>query len=393
MTDNQRTLDDGEILFSEGEHADCAYIVDAGELVISTTTETGEVVLKTLGPGDLVGEMGVIDSAPRTASARAVGPTRLVTVTRNQFTERISEADPILRLLVNMLLERYRSGLASVKQIRETHRDEDVAGEVVEEYIRDGMDKIRLESELQDALAQGQLRVLLQPILEVSSGRVRGFEALTRWSHPERGEISPGLFIALAEETSLIVPVGLYVLEQACRALREIGDDGLFVSINISARQVADPDFLPRVAAVAEAEGLTPERVRLEITEGLLIDVAQATRWVAEARGFGFKVALDDFGTGYSSLEVLHRLDVDVAKIDRAFVLALDDGTRGRDMLRGIVSLMKGLELEIVVEGIETERQLEFVRALDCDYAQGFLIGRTLTVDEARTLVAERRWA
>lgn len=191
------------------------------------------------------------------------------------------------------------------------------------------------------------------------------------------------------------MPVGLYVLEQACRDLKAIeagapdGSEALFVSINVSARQVVDPGFLASAREVTEQHGLAPAQLRLEITEGLLLDLEQASAWVAEARSLGFKVALDDFGTGYSSLEVLHRLELDVAKIDRAFVLALDDGLRGRDLMRGIVSLTKQLGMDIVVEGIETMRQLEFVWALDCDYAQGFLIGRSLDVAAARRLVAE----
>lgn len=395
MSASYRDIEDGAVLFREGDIADCAYMVEAGELEISTTTETGTVVLKTLAQGDLVGEMGIIDSSPRTATATALGRTRLMVVTREQFTERISEADPVLRLLVNMLLERYRGGLSSVKQHRAPQERPDVpADDLVHEYIRDGLDKIRLEAELKDALAQQQLQVLYQPILALEGRSVAGFEALARWAHPERGQISPGLFIALAEETSLIVPVGLYVLEQACRDLKAIearcpeGQTPLFVSINVSARQVVDPSFLHSAREVTARHGVAPTQLRLEITEGLLLDLEQAGNWVAEARALGFKVALDDFGTGYSSLEVLHRLELDVAKIDRAFVLALDDGVRGRDLMRGIVSLVKMLGMEIVVEGIETQRQLDFIWALDCEYAQGYLVGRSLSVADAAALVA-----
>jgi EAL domain-containing protein (putative c-di-GMP-specific phosphodiesterase class I) len=385
-------------LFREGDVADCAYVVERGQLEISTTSEHGKVVLKTLGSGELVGEMGVIDSSPRTATATAVGETHLMAVTRDQFTERLSRADSILQLLVNMLLERYRSGLSMVKQRRDPEpREAVVADELIHEYVRDGMDKIRLESELREALTSEQLQVRYQPILDLGNGTIAGFEALTRWQHPVRGAISPGLFIALAEETSLIVPVGLYVLEQACRDIQAIagdtgeGDDSgpLYVSINVSARQIRDPQFLDQAVEVARAHDLDPGRLLLEITEGLLIDLDQAAEWVTRARSLGFRVALDDFGTGYSSLDTLHRLDLDVVKIDRAFVTPLSENPRSRDLMRGIVAMMKSLRTEIVVEGIETRRQLEFARALDCEYCQGFLIGRSLDIAEARALLAE----
>lgn len=395
MPESYRDLQDGEILFQEGDEADCAYIVDAGRLEITTTSEAGPVVLKTLAAGALVGEMGVIDGSERTATARAVGDARLMVVTRNQFTERIAQADPILRLLVDMLLDRYRSGLSSMK-----HRSlRDPTGEVVtetfvDEHIRHGVDKIRLEAELRDALERRELQVLFQPILDVEDRRIAGFEALARWAHPVRGQISPGLFIALAEETSLIVPVGLYVLEEACRAIREIEEGAsesrpLFMSVNVSTRQILDDAFLDQVAEIVARHELRPGQLRLEITEGLLIDLERAAEWVSRAKSLGFKVALDDFGTGYSSLETIHTLDVDVAKIDRAFVVALDSGKRSRDLMRGIVSMMKTLGMEIVVEGIETRQQLEFIWALDCDYGQGFLIGRSLSVADAKALLLE----
>ena len=392
MADSFRDLEDGEVLFREGDVADCAYIVDSGQLEISTQSEAGTVALRTLQVGELVGEMGVIDASARTATATAIGSTRLMLVTRNQFTERIEQADPILRLLVKILLERYRSGLSSVKRRDHEHHEDLASSELVDDYIRHGLDKIRLEAELKDALESGQLKVLYQPILDVETRRIAGFEALARWEHPIRGHISPGLFIALAEETSLIVPVGLYVLEQACSdiaALQASADDKspLFMSVNVSVRQVLDPAFLPQVSDVLRRRGLRPGQLRLEITEGLLIDLDRAAEWVSEAKSLGFKVALDDFGTGYSSLETIHKLDVDVAKIDRAFVVALADGKRSRDLMRGIVSMMKTLGLEIVVEGIETTRELEFIWALDCDYGQGYLIGKSLPVDEAKALL------
>jgi EAL domain-containing protein (putative c-di-GMP-specific phosphodiesterase class I) len=398
MSENIRDLSNGEVLFAEGDPADCAYIIESGELEISTHSENEKVIICSLGAGDIVGEMGVIDRAARTATAAAVGHTRLMVVTRNQLTERISQADPILKLLVKILLDRYRSGLNSIKgEVRSGDSDELLSEELVGEYIRHGIDKIRLESELKEALATEQLRVYFQPLLDVSSRRVAGFEALTRWIHPDRGFISPALFITLAEETSLIVPVGLYIFEQACQGLvkfEKIARENnypfpLFMSINVSGRQIEDPDFMPKAAEITSRLGIPREQIKLEITESLAVDFESTSRWIEVAHDLGFKVSMDDFGTGFSSLETLYKLDLDTAKVDRAFVLHLHDEPRSRGLLRGIVSLMKDLGLEVIVEGIEHQFMLEFIGALDCHYAQGFLIGKSLPLDEAEQLLKD----
>lgn len=397
MSDNVRLLSNGDTLFMEGDAADCAYIIESGELEISTHSEGQKVIICTLGSGDIVGEMGVIDSAPRTATATAHGDTRLMVVTRNQLTERISQADPILKLLVKILLDRYRSGLNTVKgESRVGAQGEELLSEeVVGEYIRHGIDKIRLESELKDALAQEQLKVYYQPLLDVPSRRIAGFEALTRWIHPERGFISPALFITLAEETRLIVPVGLYVFEHACRELAKFEAIArehdypfpLFMSINISGRQIADPDFIRQAAEITSRYGLPREQIKLEITESLAVDFEATRKWIDSAHDLGFKVSLDDFGTGFSSLETLYKLDLDAAKVDQAFVRPLHEEPRSRELLRGIVAMMKGLGLQIVVEGIETQSELEFIGALDCHYAQGFLVGKSIPEDEMEVLL------
>ncbi|MFK7956493.1 MAG: EAL domain-containing protein [Lysobacterales bacterium] len=392
-----RLLCDGEILFHEGDEADCAYIIEEGELEISTNSEGQQVVLTQLKPGEIVGEMGVIDSAPRTATATASGETHLMVVTRDQLTDRISQADPVLKLLVKILLDRYRSGLNKVKGEGGllAGPDELISEDVVGEYIRHGIDKIRLESELKDALKKQELRVYYQPLLDCDQRRVAGFEALTRWDHPKRGHISPGLFITLAEETSLIVPVGLYVFDTACRQLAGFqrasgyGAGELFMSINVSAKQISDPDFIVQAAEITERYSLSRADIKLEITESLAVDMQETDVWIDRAHELGFQVSLDDFGTGYSSLATLYQLDVDFAKIDQAFVRPLDTEPRSRELLRGIVALMRALKLKVVVEGIETASELEYVSALGCHLAQGYLIGKSLDPDDARDLLTK----
>ena len=395
MNDNIRLLSAGEFLFEEGEEADCAYIIESGELEISTQSHTAKVVICTLSSGDIVGEMGALDNAPRTASAVAIRDTRLMIVTKRQFTDRISTADSILKLLIKVLLDRYRSGLDSVMGRTPKPRDA-VTEKVVREYLHHGVDKIRLESELKEALDGEDLQVFYQPLLDIPNRHIAGFEALTRWVHPTRGLISPRLFIALAEETNLIVPVGLYIFERACidiAAFEEIARQQnfaspLFMSINISLRQIADPDFLAEATKITTRHGVSPNQIRLEINERLAADIDSMEAWIDQAHDRGFKISLDDFGTGFASLETLYKLNLDTAKIDQAFVKQIDhDHPRNRRLLRDIISLVKGLGLEVVVEGIEEQAQLEFVSALDCEYAQGFLISQSVPADIAKKML------
>ncbi|MEM9303853.1 MAG: EAL domain-containing protein [Pseudomonadota bacterium] len=395
---NRRAVADGDLLFREGDEADCAYIIESGRLEISTSADGSPVVICHLEAGDIVGEMGVIDHAPRTATARAVGETQLLVVTRDTLTDRLAGADPILKLLVKVLLDRYRTGLDSVRgDGSSAEREELLGAEVVGEYMAHGIDKMRLEAELKEALNEGQLNVFYQPLLDVQSERVAGFEALTRWEHPQRGHISPGLFISLAEETTLIVPVGLYVFEQACRDLVEFNEVAaehgypfsLFMSINVSARQIADADFIESAAAITDQHQVDRGQIKLELTEGLAMNHAETQDWIRSAQALGFRVSLDDFGTGYSSLETLASLPLNAAKIDQAFVRELRVDYRARELMRGIVSLMKGLGLQVIVEGIETRHQLNFIAALDCHIAQGYLIGPALKHDDARDLLIE----
>lgn len=352
-----RELVSGDVLFHEGDVADTAYIIESGELEISTQTDGNKVVICSLVDGDIVGEMGIIDDEPRTATATAIQSTRLISASRNQLTDRISEADDILKLLVKVLLDRYRSGLSKMKG--ETRGAD--SKEVVAEFIHHGISKIRLEAELRQALEANELKVYYQPIGDLRTGNVAGFEALTRWFHPTRGFISPGLFISLAEETDLIVPVGLHVFKQASEdmvRLQKAADEKgyehpLFMSINVSGRQVINDQFLKQAAEIVDGTGLPREQFKLEITESFAIDVAAAESWISEAHALGFKVSLDDFGTGVSSLETLYRLDLDAAKVDRAFVIDLANNQRNRQLTRDIVAMIQRLGLEVIVEGVE----------------------------------------
>ncbi|MGX9963563.1 putative bifunctional diguanylate cyclase/phosphodiesterase [Roseomonas sp. F4] len=244
----------------------------------------------------------------------------------------------------------------------------------------------QMEEDLRLALETGQLHLAYQPKFSVATGALKGCEALLRWNHPERGAISPGLFIPVAEETGLIQPITQRVLDLACRqalAWRAMGLE-VPVAVNLSAGHFGAEQGVRLVEEALAATGCDPALLEVEVTEGLFLRCAEAARQSLEAlRALGVRIALDDFGTGYSSLGYLRHLPFDVIKLDRSFIQGLDeqpgaDGCPGRRIADAVIRLAHGLGAEVVAEGVETPAQLAVLRQLGCDLAQGFLLGRPM---------------
>jgi EAL domain-containing protein (putative c-di-GMP-specific phosphodiesterase class I) len=246
---------------------------------------------------------------------------------------------------------------------------------------------VRAESRLQTAaalrraVADEQLRVVYQPVVSLRDGTIKGIEALVRWEHPERGLLGPGDFIEVAEDTGLIVGVGLWVLQQACCQLTEwnaaVPNLDVNIAVNLSARQLVEPSLPQRVAETIESCGLEPRRLVLEITESALVrDVTTAAMVLHALKELGVILAIDDFGTGFSSLNYLKRFPVDVLKIDRSFVNGLGVDPEDGAIVAAVRALGGALGLDVVAEGVETELQAAKLLELDCPYAQGYLFGR-----------------
>jgi EAL domain-containing protein (putative c-di-GMP-specific phosphodiesterase class I) len=377
-------LQPGEHLFHEGDAPTTAFLIESGTLRITAKRDGVPVVLGELGAGALVGEMAVLDDSPRSATATALELCALTPIDQAQFAERLTEADPVVRALLLSQLSRYRTALATFTGHPQTEAA--VLPVASRGESSHALDKIRLESQLRNALERNELEIRLQPILDIAKNRIAGFEALTRWTHPERGVVSPADFIALAEETSLIVPIGEYVLREVCRALQRFSDldeeDRPFIALNVSGRQLEDANFVARVHAQMRVHQVSPAHLKLEITESLILDYAKVAGLIAHSHRVGIRVALDDFGTGYSSLGHLHKLLFDTLKLDQGFIRQLDD-PRCMSIVSAVVGMARALGCDIVAEGVETEKQLAQLKALGCQYAQGYLVGKPEGVDEA----------
>ncbi len=369
----------GERIFTEGDEPDVAFLIESGRVEVWANQGAKRLTLSFLGAGEILGEMAVIDRAPRSACADAITEVVVTEIRADQLRERLDEADPVLRSLLIGLLTRYRRGLRAARV--GTGSAEPAADDQAQEQQRRIADKIRLERELLEAIDREELRVALQPIYDLDEQRIVGFEALVRWDHPIRGPVSPAEFIALAEETSLIVPVGHYALRKSCQLLAEL-DQQLppeirpWVAVNISARQSIVPDFADLLARTAQEFGLSPRRLKAEITESLALDYERVTELIQRCRHHGIGVALDDFGTGHSGLGHLHRLDFDSIKLDRAFVTPLPQDAKAVALVRGIATMLNGLNAEVIAEGVETLEQAKALRQLGVRYIQGWLVGR-----------------
>ncbi len=253
--------------------------------------------------------------------------------------------------------------------------------------------RLEIESDLRRGLERGEFELHYQPIIGLESARINGFEALVRWRHPTRGLVAPDTFIPIAEETGLIVPLGLWVLREACRQTRDWQTRlprprALRMSVNLSRKQLLEPDLCRQVKQILEDSRIAPRTLKLEITESLMMEDAEAAAArLSELRDLNVQLDLDDFGTGYSSLSCLRRFPLDGIKIDRAFISSVGPSQQYTAILQAIVTLAHSLHMKVVAEGVENHEQLAQLLAIECDFAQGFLLGRPLPACEAEALL------
>jgi diguanylate cyclase (GGDEF)-like protein/PAS domain S-box-containing protein len=257
------------------------------------------------------------------------------------------------------------------------------------------MNLLQLETDLRRALDRQEFFVQYQPIVALDNFNLRGFEALVRWQHPERGLISPMDFIPVAEDTGQIIAIGAWALKEACRQMRRwqrryASDLPLFISVNLSSKQFEQPDLIEQITEILDETKLDPRSLKLEITESVVMEnIDTATEMLKQLRALGVQLSIDDFGTGYSSLSYLHRFPIDTLKIDRSFVIRMVDNNENIEIVRTIIMLAQNLGMDVVAEGVETKEQLALLRKLGCENGQGYFFSRPAYASGAEKIISD----
>ncbi len=362
-----------------------------------------------VGPDDFVGRMGADEFVVVFAPGVRAGEARLAAAGVAKALDQpfvVEAGDIYLTASIGIATaEPGRANADNLLQHADTamFRAKDLGRDRIETFDKDlrsrALARLELDRDLRVALDRDQLVLHYQPEIDCRTGRIVGAEALLRWTHPERGLIPPDGFIAIAEETGLIVPIGHWVLDEAVRQARLWTDavpsiEPFTVSVNLSARQLINRSLVDTVAFVLTRYDWPPSHLTLELTESILIEDRDATLFVLNRlRTLGVKLSIDDFGTGFASLDYLHRLHVDSIKIDRSFVSMLNEDGSGSPVVTAMMHMAKAFDLSVTAEGVEEVHQYEGLKAVDCDLAQGFLFARPLPAAELETMLrAHRRW-
>lgn len=396
MTGHIVHIPSGSVLIHQGStDSQSAYILESGRVEIRIRKTDGTIqVVGSRGPGAIVGEMSLIDDAARTASVVALEDCRLLEITRQDFQRRLSVSDPVMQAVMRVLITRYRDTLARSVIISEAPGFPD--SENLElQYLEEAntLKGLKLENEFREAMNNGQLSLYYQPIVDLNSSNIIGFEALMRWIHPEKGFISPAVFIPMAEQSGLIIEASQWALREACRFIKDVNDRypaqlKKYVSVNFSSKDFAEDNFVPTIMGTLKQYGVDPEYIQLEITESLLMSQPEQAKTTLKAcREAGLKIAIDDFGTGYSSLSYLHNYPITALKIDQAFIRDMLNDPSSLELCRSIVILGHNLKMSTIAEGIESLEEAQTLIDIGCMSCQGYYFSKPIPEKDIFTLL------
>jgi len=391
----------GEIIMTQGDVGQCAYFIQDGKVEIVVEKATGELLcMGTRGAGSIIGEMAIFDDQPRSATVKALETCNLLEISKEDFSRGVRAANPIVRLVSQVIVMRYRDILRRSHTLLSDVGDA-LSLELLErEYAEQSnvLKVIKLANDFKQALSRRELFLQYQPIVDLNTTEVIGFEALMRWNHPENGIIPPDEFIPMAEGSGLIVEATEWAFREACFALKRIEQElsakkAMFMSVNISATDFEEVNFVDKFFAILKETGTRPEKIHLEITERLLLQQpTNVKNTLQKCRDAGMGVAIDDFGTGYSSLSYLHEYPINILKIDRSFVQKMSNDLLSRGLIKSILSLSENMGMKIIAEGVETLEEVQLLRDMNCSIAQGYFFSRSLNEsDLISTLLIDKK--
>lgn len=395
MTSTTQSVDihKDQIIFSEGDAGDCAYIIEKGRVLVFLSKDKEEIPLNILGEGEIFGEMSLIDNQNRSASVRALEDVRLAIVTKQQVLERVSTADKVVQLLMRVLLKRLRrKSFGPGGKISDAEFENSGAGD---DGTQGALDQIKLENQIFQAFQNKEFELFYQPIVNLKTKTINGCEALLRWNSPQLGLVSPNLFIDIIESSSMVIPIGHWIINQALKDLRTIQEqlrlnrkdkmaDDFMMSINISGRQFTHSDFVNNLEDLREKHDLHPHNIKLEMTERIMMDGAIALDALNQCRSLGYAISIDDFGTGFSGLQYLTQMPISFLKIDRSFVMKILSDPKSKAVVSSIIHLAHAMDIEVIAEGIEHHEESLVLETLGARYGQGYLFSKP--VDMGRFL-------
>jgi len=434
MTDQElrKQFSKGKVIFREGEPADCAYILKKGSVELACLKLGHVHPIARIKEGDIFGEMALMDNSVRIATATALEDIEVLPVSREYIESKIETTDSIVRLLLQVTLERYRdihARLFSVVEnlttssqstyeetttltgtrmmgrmvqqyqglsdkirnaIRASHNQIDTNGVSYRGEVESTSDDLIKERRLEEALKNNEFELYYQPIVNLETGKITACESLVRWIDPVKGVVPPDEFIPLAEKTGLINPLGSWILNEASMAATKFRETkSVCMSINMSGMQLEQPEFVTEFEQMLVSGNHNPQDIKLEITETLLMSNPElAASKLKDIKNLGVKIAIDDFGTGYSSFSYLHRFPIDTLKVDRSFVMSMLNNQKSLEIVSSLVGLAHNLGMSVIAEGIETEAELEKLTELNCEYGQGYHFSRPVPFAEFQKLLA-----
>lgn len=386
----------GEVIMSQGEMGTCAYFIQGGRVKIVVEKVDGSFLeMGTRGPGSIIGEMAIVDNQPRSATIQALDNCTLLEITKEDFARSVKGANPIVRLISQVILMRYRDILRRSETLiadgPEIHSPEDSERAYAEQT--NVVESIKLANEFKVAIVGEQLILHYQPIYSISTGKILGFEALMRWQHPQRGLVPPDEFIPMAEDSGLIIEASRWALGEVCQMLTRLDEirpdlQDIYVSVNFSATDFEENNFLENFTTILELNNTPAKRLQIEITERLLLKKPKNVKETLDnCRKLGMKVVIDDFGTGYSSLSYLHQYPIDTLKIDRSFVQNMRCDKAVLGLIKSILTLRENMNIDIVAEGVEQLEEVQLLSQLNCDSVQGYYFSRPVPEAELRALL------